>query len=430
MSEPEPTVLSAAGNVVGKVCPGCDRALAEGEPYLACPSCLCPQHAACWQGAGCASYFCTRETQRDVASLGPAKIVISFEEASRADPNAVVAPPLRRPTPGLVATRPDPYATTSLILGVAALVPLLSCVTGPAAVLIAAISLGRIGASASLTGRGRAAGGFVLGLIGVVGTCVGFYVWSASRPGPGHYDSPFLANHEAPLPPPAEELARTPEPIQSALRSNVFIEGKYQLSAWVGSGIVVAVSPTRVRILTNRHVADGEPHREGVDLTVHTIAGHHVPAVVLWRAPGGIDVALLEAALPGADQVLRAAHVQAVDALPTFGQKVFAVGNPHGLAWTYTEGVVSNLRDHEQDGERITFIQTQTPINPGNSGGGLYDMAGNLVGMNSWKISQSVGEGLNFAIALRSIIGLKAGLVEVGAATVAPPNDGAPEPPR
>jgi hypothetical protein len=84
------------------------------------------------------------------------------------------------------------------------------------------------------------------------------------------------------------------------------------------------------------------------------------------------------------------------------GSDVHAIGHPTGKAWTYTRGIVSQIRrDYawasEDDGvkHQATVIQTQTPINPGNSGGPLIGENLDLIGINSFK---SEGEGLNFAV--------------------------------
>ena len=85
------------------------------------------------------------------------------------------------------------------------------------------------------------------------------------------------------------------------------------------------------------------------------------------------------------------------------GDDVHAIGHPTGEAWTYTRGVVSQIRSGyewtsggDDAAHKANVIQTQTPINPGNSGGPLLSSDGKLAGINSFK---SKGEGLNFAIA-------------------------------
>ena len=74
------------------------------------------------------------------------------------------------------------------------------------------------------------------------------------------------------------------------------------------------------------------------------------------------------------------------------GERVYAVGAPEGLELTFSEGVISALRDSE--GARM--IQTSAAISPGSSGGGLFDAAGNLVGITTFYLKE--GQSLNFAL--------------------------------
>jgi S1-C subfamily serine protease len=84
------------------------------------------------------------------------------------------------------------------------------------------------------------------------------------------------------------------------------------------------------------------------------------------------------------------------------GQKVFAIGNPFGLDWTLTTGIVSALDRSigEERGQAIHhLIQTDAAINPGNSGGPLLDSAGRLIGVNTAIYSPSGAyAGVGFAI--------------------------------
>jgi S1-C subfamily serine protease len=83
------------------------------------------------------------------------------------------------------------------------------------------------------------------------------------------------------------------------------------------------------------------------------------------------------------------------------GQLVIAVGNPYGLNWTVTAGVVSALnRDLEAPGVRkmVGLIQTDTSINPGNSGGPLVDSQGRVVGITT--AMMPMAQGLGFSIPL------------------------------
>jgi S1-C subfamily serine protease len=79
---------------------------------------------------------------------------------------------------------------------------------------------------------------------------------------------------------------------------------------------------------------------------------------------------------------------------------VLAVGNPYQLGQTVTLGIVSGLnRSYEDVSTIVDYIQTDAAINPGNSGGALINRRGELVGINTWIISQSGGDqGIGFAI--------------------------------
>jgi len=89
------------------------------------------------------------------------------------------------------------------------------------------------------------------------------------------------------------------------------------------------------------------------------------------------------------------------------GDKVYAIGHPEGLPWTFTDGTVSQIRKNhrwkykEGSKHQATLIQTQTPINPGNSGGPLFSESGKLIGINTL---QAGGQNLNFAVSVEHAI--------------------------
>lgn len=101
------------------------------------------------------------------------------------------------------------------------------------------------------------------------------------------------------------------------------------------------------------------------------------------------------------------------------GQKVFAIGNPFGLDWTLTSGIVSAL-DRSLAGEpgRPTIqhlIQTDTAINPGNSGGPLLDSAGRLIGINTAIYSPSgASAGIGFAVPVDTVMRVVPELIRSG----------------
>ena len=100
------------------------------------------------------------------------------------------------------------------------------------------------------------------------------------------------------------------------------------------------------------------------------------------------------------------------------GQRVFAIGNPFGLDWSLTTGIVSAL-DRSLDNDNGTtiehLIQTDAAINPGNSGGPLLDSAGRLIGMNTAIYSPSgASAGIGFAVPIDTINRVAPALIATG----------------
>jgi len=100
------------------------------------------------------------------------------------------------------------------------------------------------------------------------------------------------------------------------------------------------------------------------------------------------------------------------------GQRVFAIGNPFGLDWTLTTGIVSAL-DRALDGDDghtiEHLIQTDAAINPGNSGGPLLDSAGRVIGMNTAIYSPSgASAGIGFAVPIDTIDRVATALIAYG----------------
>ena len=158
-----------------------------------------------------------------------------------------------------------------------------------------------------------------------------------------------------------------------------------------GSGFVI---DKEGHILTNYHViADARQ----VEVTLHnrkkykaTVVGTDVPhdlAVIQIKAPDLVPAVL------GDSRNLQV------------GQKVYAIGNPFGLAGTMTRGIVSSIRPvREPNGAMIDeAIQTDAAINPGNSGGPLMNWHGEVIGINTMILS-NVGQnaGIGFAIPINT----------------------------
>jgi serine protease Do len=97
------------------------------------------------------------------------------------------------------------------------------------------------------------------------------------------------------------------------------------------------------------------------------------------------------------------------------GDWVLAIGSPFGLEHTATQGIVSALGRSLPDGNYVPFIQTDVAVNPGNSGGPLFNIQGEVVGINSQIYSRSGGYmGLSFAIPVNTAVNVSKQLAENG----------------
>lgn len=112
------------------------------------------------------------------------------------------------------------------------------------------------------------------------------------------------------------------------------------------------------------------------------------------------DLALLKLSSSSKFKSLRFGNNSKID----IAQDVFAIGHPETYIWSFTYGVISQLRNRyewyydETNICKANVIQTQTPINPGNSGGPLFNEKGELIGINTFTTGEA--EGLNFAVRL------------------------------
>lgn len=147
-------------------------------------------------------------------------------------------------------------------------------------------------------------------------------------------------------------------------------------------------------IVTNAHVI-----QDSRDVTVQSYGGEEYRAYVLGMDEDQ-DIAVL--AVPGADfPVLKVADP---DAART-GDDVYAIGAPKNMTYTLTKGVISA---RERKIGFYSYIQTDAPINEGNSGGPLLNAAGEVLGMNTFKITDS--EGIGLAIPITRICSFVTGL--------------------
>lgn len=166
---------------------------------------------------------------------------------------------------------------------------------------------------------------------------------------------------------------------------NDFFWGNY-VTGGAGSGVIISENGY---IMTNHHVVD-----EATTVTVRLTSGKEYEAKIIG-SDADSDIAVLKIE----ETNLKAAVLGKSSDLKV-GQKVVAIGNPLGsLGGTVTDGIISALdRQVSVGGYPMTLLQTNAAINPGNSGGGLFNMAGELIGVVNAKQSDTGIEGLGFAI--------------------------------
>ncbi len=175
-----------------------------------------------------------------------------------------------------------------------------------------------------------------------------------------------------------------------------------------GSGVIIGETKdgTKSVILTNNHVIEGAN-----EIIVRLRNGSEYTATLVAEGDAENDIAVLVIQKAG----LTVATLGNSGAL-TVGEEVVAIGNPLGeLGGTVTDGIISALdRKVIVGGYRMTLLQTNAAINPGNSGGGLFNMAGELVGIVNAKQSDTGIEGLGFAIPIDVAYDVAKDLMEYG----------------
>ena len=181
-----------------------------------------------------------------------------------------------------------------------------------------------------------------------------------------------------------------------------------------GSGVVYKTEGGDAYVVTNNHVVEGSDAVE-----VMFINGEKVPAEIVgsdvWT-----DLSVLKIS---AEHVSKVAEFGDSDSL-VVGEPAIAIGSPLGteFASSVTSGIISGKGrsvpvDTNADGIpdwNSTAIQTDAAINPGNSGGALVNIQGQLIGINSMKISTSTVEGMGFAIPSNDVKEIVAQLEENG----------------
>ena len=168
-----------------------------------------------------------------------------------------------------------------------------------------------------------------------------------------------------------------------------------------GSGFIVSSDGY---ILTNEHVVQGASQ-----VTVRLVDQREFPAKVVG-SDERTDIAVLKIAAAGLPTVRFGDPAKLQP-----GQWVLAIGSPFGFENSATAGIVSAIGRSLPTENYVPFIQTDVAVNPGNSGGPLFNLQGEVVGINSQIFSRTGGfMGVSFAIPIDVAAGVERQIVEVG----------------
>ncbi|HWI49926.1 MAG TPA: trypsin-like peptidase domain-containing protein [Rummeliibacillus sp.] len=193
-------------------------------------------------------------------------------------------------------------------------------------------------------------------------------------------------------------------PFQDGGSSNSSNEKTGKQEVGSGSGVIYKKVGDKAYIVTNNHVVEGAKQLE-VTFSDGSKEQAKLVGTDIWT-----DLAVISIS---SKKVKTVATFGDSDKLKQ-GESVIAIGNPLGMDFygSVTTGVISGTDrtvpvDLNEDGTedwQSEVLQTDAAINPGNSGGALINLAGQVIGINSMKISESTVEGLGFAIPINTAI--------------------------
>ncbi|MGP1908785.1 S1C family serine protease [Metabacillus sp. JX24] len=183
--------------------------------------------------------------------------------------------------------------------------------------------------------------------------------------------------------------------ISNKQQQRSFGGGTQSAEAGTGSGVIFKKDGNTAYIITNNHVIEGA---SSIEITYSD--GEKSEAELVGADPL-TDTAVLKIDSKYAKAVAQFGDSGKLRA----GERVVAIGNPLGLDFsrTVTEGIISGTDrtvpiETSEGNWDLSVIQTDAAINPGNSGGPLLNMSGQVIGINSLKITQDGVEGIGFAI--------------------------------
>lgn len=162
-----------------------------------------------------------------------------------------------------------------------------------------------------------------------------------------------------------------------------------------GTGIVFSITKDKIFLLTNRHVINKMDKinihfSEKISVEAKFVGADKLTDLAVLKVdkklvPKSFMKTLVPITFADSDKI-------------RLGERVVAIGNPLGYDDTVTDGLISGLNRKIQNDMDVEFIQTSAAINNGNSGGALFNLKGELIGVNTIKIKDVGVEGIGFAV--------------------------------
>lgn len=207
------------------------------------------------------------------------------------------------------------------------------------------------------------------------------------------------------------DVTKAVEKVQNAVVSVINLQGTTSSSssdsdletAGEGSGVIYKKDGDTAYVVTNNHVVDGA---QGLEIMLHD--GTKVKGELVGT-DSYTDLAVIKISSDNIDSVAEFGNSDNLK----IGEPALAIGSPLGsdYANSVTQGIISSVnRNIQSDTLNMNAIQTDAAINPGNSGGPLVNVEGQVIGINSVKITQSSSqvsvEGMGFAIPSNDVVSI------------------------
>lgn len=197
----------------------------------------------------------------------------------------------------------------------------------------------------------------------------------------------------------AEQVGPSVVPITSKITVQDMFRNRSE-SQGSGSGVIFNITKDAILIMTNNHVIDGAS-----EVTVGITDTLTLKAQLVGVDPD-TDLAIVKlnkSEVPANELTKVKPAVLGNSDTVRVGETAIAIGNPLGFDRTVTAGIISAIdRQVDESLNRLSLLQTDAAINPGNSGGALVNSNGEVIGINTIKISDTKVEGIGFAIPINS----------------------------